>query len=162
MRIRASEELAIASSDIVRALAVGVVVGLLTWLAIDLTRPTSGITIIWPASGVLAGILLTSPYRLWPIYIFAGFAANLSARALYGDPWFIVACRGIASTLEACIVVYALRFLVGNVSDPANLSLVGRIAMSSTLIAVVISAFLVAATATLFDAAPFTATYVVL
>lgn len=160
MHIRATEELATASGDALRALGVGLLIGMLTWLAIDLTRPTGGVTVIWAAGGVLAGILLTSSYRLWPIYIFAAFVANLLARALYGDPWLTVAIRGTASTLEACIVVYALRFLVGNVSDPANLPLVGRVAMSSTLIAVMISAFLVAATATLSNTAPFTSTYV--
>ncbi len=160
MRIRATEELAIASADTLRALAVGLLTGLLTWIAIDLTRPAGGVTVIWPVSGVLAGILLTSPYRLWPIYIAAGFAANVLARALYGDAWFMVASRAIASTLETCIVVYSLRFLVGDPSDPANLPLVGRVAMSSTLIANVFSAFLVAATASLFGAAHFTSTYI--
>ena len=160
MSIRAIEGLTTASADAVRTLVVGLLIGLLTWLTIDLTRPTGGVTLIWTASGVLAGILLTSPYRLWARYIAVGFAANLLARALYGDALLAVAGRGIASTLETCIVVYSLRVFVGNVSEPTNLPMVARIATASTLAACVISAFIAAATTSLLEGTSFSEIYI--
>jgi len=160
MRIHAIENLTTVGADTLRALVVGLLTGLLTWLAIDFARPAAtGVTVIWAASGVLAGILLTSPYRLWTIYLCAGFVANIAGRALGGDALPMVAGRGFASTLETCIVVYALRLFVGDVTDPVNLALVSRVAISSTLVAGVISAFIAAATTSLFGSAPFATTY---
>ena len=127
-------------------LAVAGLIGFCSWLSIALTRPEGGVTIIWPVSGLLVGILLTSPRRLWPAYIIAALAGDLLARAAFDDPLLAIASRGIASTLEVCIVVYALRFFVGNVSDPASLQRVARVAMVSTLLACATSALIVAAT----------------
>ena len=127
-------------------LAVAGLIGFCSWLSIALTRPEGGVTIIWPVSGLLVGIVLTSPRRLWSAYVVAALVGSLIARAAYGDPLLAVASRGIASTLEVCIVVYALRFFVGNVSDPANLQRVARVAMVSTLLACATSALIVAAT----------------
>lgn len=140
-------------------LAVAGSIGLSSWFMIDLTRPAGGVTVIWLASGLLAGILLTSPHRVWPAYIAAAFVGDLLARTVYGDPLLAIAGRGFASTLEPCIVVYALRFLVGNVSDPANLRRVARVAMSSTLVACAISALIAAATSLALGSAPFVPTF---
>jgi diguanylate cyclase (GGDEF)-like protein/PAS domain S-box-containing protein len=130
-----------------RLLVVALLTGVATWLAIALVRPQGGVTIIWVASGLLAGILLTSPYRLWIAYIVAAFVGNLLARSLFGDAPAMVVSRGIASTLDACVVVYALRYWVGDVADPRNLLRVARVAIVSTIAGCALSA-LIAATAT--------------
>jgi len=139
----------------VHALFVASLIGFCVWLSIQVTRPAHGVTIIWVASGLLAGILLTSPRRRWLVYIGAALAGNLLARALCGDALAEVFSRGIASTLDACLVAFALRVLVGDITDPGKLSLVVRVAMGSTLLACALSALMVAATAAAIGSAPF-------
>jgi len=141
-------------------LAIAILIGVATWLAADLTRTAGGVTIIWLSSGLLVGILLTSSYRVWPAYIVAALIGNLFARVVYGDPLLVVASRGFASTLEACIVVYALRLFVGDVSNPANTPLVARVAVTSTLFACAVSALIAAATSSILGSASFASTFV--
>ena len=105
---RARETLALAA----RTLIIGGLVGVATWLAIVVSRPAGGVSIVWVGSGLLAGILLTSPYRAWTPYLVAALAGNLLARSLYGDALPIVIGRGIASTLDAGVVAWALRHFV--------------------------------------------------
>jgi len=97
---RARETLAL----VARAIAVGVLVGLATLLAVTLSRPAGGVSIIWVGSGVLAGILLTSPYRAWAPYLVAALVGNLLARSIIGDNPPIVIGRALASTLDAAVV----------------------------------------------------------
>jgi len=125
-------------------LAVAAVIGASSWLAIALTRPAGGVTIIWVASGLLVGILLTAAHDRWIGYIIAALVGNLVARIAWGDPLSDVVIRGFASTFEACLVAYSLRHWVGEVSDPAKLPLVSRVASWSTAVACALSALMVA------------------
>lgn len=130
--------------DGTRVFAMAAVAFSTVWLAIELTRPQGGVTVIWVASGVLAGILLTSPYRLWIPYIAVAFLANMLARAVCGDPPASVIARGIASTIDACVVAYALRWIVGDVNNPTKLLRVAYVATSSTLAGCALSAVIAA------------------
>jgi diguanylate cyclase (GGDEF)-like protein/PAS domain S-box-containing protein len=158
-----NNERVIATTLGLRMLAVAGLIGVCAWFAIDLTRPAGGVTVIWLASGLLAGILLTSAERLWPAYICAALVGNLVARIVYGDPLLDVVVRSVAGTLEACIVAYALRIIVGNVTDPANLRQVARVAMTSTLLACATSALIATAASSAarstFGNGSFTSTY---
>ena len=152
---RARETLALAA----RALIVGALVGVATWLAIVVSRPAGGVSIVWVGSGLLAGILLTSPYRAWIPYLAAALVGNLLARSLYGDALPIVIGRGIASTLDACVVAWALRYFVGDVSDPARLLRVAGVAVASTVLGCAASALIAAATSTAVGHAEFAPTF---
>ncbi len=144
---------------IARALIVGSAVGIATWLAIALSRPAGGVSIIWIGSGLLAGILLTSPYRAWLPYIAAALAGNMIARSLYGDAAPIVIGRGIASTLDVCAVAYALRHFVGDVRDPAKLLRVAFVAVASTLLGCASSALIAATMSVAVGHAGFASTF---
>ena len=145
--------------DGLRAALVGTIVALATWIAIVLTRSQSGVTIIWLASGLLTGILLTSPHRVWIAYIVAALIGNLLARALHGDTLPLVIVRGCASTLEGCIVAYALRYYVGDVNNPAKLLQVAWISISSTLAGCAVSALIVATAGAALGQTAFSATF---
>ena len=142
-----------------RTLFVGGLVGVTTWLAITLSRPAGGVSIIWVGSGLLAGILLTSAYRVWIPYLVAALAADLLARALCGDAAPIVIGRGIASNLEAGVVACSLRYLVGDVRDPANLLRVAGVAVASTLFGCAGSALIAATTSAAVHHAEFVSTF---
>jgi len=152
---RARETLALAA----RTLIIGGLVGVATWLAIVVSRPAGGVSIVWVGSGLLAGILLTSPYRAWTPYLVAALAGNLLARSLYGDALPIVIGRGIASTLDAGVVAWALRHFVGDVSDPARLLRVVGVAVTSTLLGGAASALIAAATSAAVGHAAFAPTF---
>jgi integral membrane sensor domain MASE1 len=134
-------------------------VGVATWLAIVVSRPAGGVSIVWVGSGLLAGILLTSPYRAWIPYLVAALAGNLLARSLCGDALPIVIGRGIASTLDAGVVAWALRHFVGDVSDPARLLRVVGVAVTSTLLGGAASALIAAATSAAVGHAEFAPTF---
>jgi len=152
---RARETLALA----MRALIIGGIVGVATWLAIALSRPTGGVSIVWVGSGLLAGILLTSPYRAWIPYLVAALAGNLLARSLYGDAPPIVIGRGIASTFDAWAVAWALRYFVGDVRDPAKLLRVAGVAVTSTVLGCAASALIAATTSAAVGHSAFAPTF---
>lgn len=142
-----------------RALAVTLSIGALSWLAIALSRPTGGVTIVWIASGVLTGLLLTSPHRRWPLYLACGLLATMTARVLCGDPLSIVVSRSLAGILESAGVAYSLRILVGDSADPSKLSVVSAVSLGSTLLWCTLSALL-AASETLVGGGRFEAIFV--
>ena len=152
---RARETLAFAA----RTLVVGALVGIATWLAITLFRPAGGVSIIWVGSGLLAGILLTSPYRAWVPYLIAALAGNLLARGLAGDALPIILGRGIASTFDAAVVAYALHYFVGDARNPEKLLRVAGVSVSSTLLGCAVSALIAAATSTTVGHAAFAPTF---
>jgi two-component system, NtrC family, sensor kinase len=76
--------------------------------------------------------------------VIAAFAGNLFARAAAGDVWYSVLGLGFASTLDACLVGLAVAHYVKDVSNPAKIKIVGRVAVLSSLGASTVSALLAA------------------
>jgi diguanylate cyclase (GGDEF)-like protein/PAS domain S-box-containing protein len=140
-------------------LAVALLVGASCWCAIEFARPAGGVTIIWVAGGLLAGILLTSPQRLWPLIIATSLAANLLARFISGDDALMVASRGLASTFEGCLVAWLLHRRAGDVTVPAKLPIVAQTATFGTLLACAMAALVVAATKAAPGSAAFNSTF---
>src|SRR5947209_2844698 len=100
-----------------RTVMVGVAVGLCCWLSIRFTRLPGGFSMLWPAGGVLCGILLTSARRDWPAYIAAAGIANLLAHILVGDGPVYGSMLMLAGLIEAVAVAFALSRYVGDVID---------------------------------------------
>ena len=142
-----------------QTLFVGSLIGVVTWLAIAVSRPVGGVSIVWISSGLLAGILLTSPYRAWIPYVGGALAGELLARSLYGDALPIAIGRGIASMLDVCVVAWALRYFVGDISDPAKLLRIAGVAVASTLAGCAASALIAAATSAAVGHAEFVPTF---
>ncbi|MEO8670207.1 MAG: diguanylate cyclase [Tahibacter sp.] len=132
--------------DGIRVTAIALLIGSATWLTISLARPDGGVAIVWAVGGVLTGILLKSPHRLWVAYLIAALLGGLLARYLWGDPLLSVIGRSLASTIEAGVVAYALRHAVGEVSAPENLTRVAWVALSATAFGCLVGALLVAIT----------------
>jgi PAS domain S-box-containing protein len=148
---RVSEPLA----AMARFIVVGGLIAFFCWFSINFTRqPGTGST-IWIASGLLTGVLLTSPRRLWPGYVLVALAGNLLARAAAGDAWYSVLGLGVASTLDALLVSLALAYYVKDVSDPGAIKIVGWVAVLSSIGASAISALLAATVDSAFGVASF-------
>jgi diguanylate cyclase (GGDEF)-like protein/PAS domain S-box-containing protein len=128
-----------------RVAVLAAIVGICCWWSITFTRGPAGVSTLWLASGVLCGVLLTTPRNRWPAYVVAASAADLAVRIAHGDAWYSVAVLGMASALEG----YAVAFLVMRYADdPADVSHIQRTAWVATASALLVSALsaLVAAT----------------
>ncbi|HEY2344316.1 MAG TPA: diguanylate cyclase [Xanthomonadaceae bacterium] len=144
---------------IVLAIATGLVVALSAWLSIRYTRQPGTLSTLWIASGVLTGILLTSPREAWKILLVAALAGNIAARALFGDPLYSILGLSFANTLEAALVAWALATRVGNVTDPARIKHVAQVAFASAILACSLSGAIAAALRVGHRAADFLPTF---
>lgn len=143
----------------VRTVVVFVAVGFACALSMGFTRQANGLSMLWVASGLLCGTLLTSPRERWVAYIAAALAANLVVRYSFGDPVYRVIAMGFASTLDAWLVAYTIERYAGSASDPRKLKLVAKLAIGSTLAACGLSALVVASALALFGADSFASVY---
>src|ERR1700722_9216048 len=137
------------------AIAVAVCIGLLCLLSITYTHQPGGLSNLWPASGVLVGVLLTTRASRWNVYIVAALLANVLVRLTHTGSWYSSIVLGIVSTLDAGVVAYALRRFGGNLFDASRTVAVSALATASTIVACAASALIAAATLAIFRGAPF-------
>ena len=144
---------------IAKTFAVAVLVALFCWISIRFTRELGGTSTLWIASGILAGILLTSHRRLWPGYVIAALAGNVIVRVAIGDAWHAALGLAFASILDSVPVAVALVYWVGDVTDPGKLKLAARVALGSTLASCAASALLAASVLAAYSAMSFGLAY---
>jgi diguanylate cyclase (GGDEF)-like protein/PAS domain S-box-containing protein len=137
------------------AIALAVCVGLLCLLSITYTHEPGGLSNLWPASGVLVGVLLTAPASRWNVYIVAALLANILVRFTHTEASYSSVVLGVASTLDAYAVAYALQRFGGNLFDMSRTFVVSALATASTIIACAASALIAAATLAIFRGAHF-------
>lgn len=99
--------------------------------ALRFAQGAGGMSTLWPSSGILCGVLLTSPRARWPWIFLAGLGAFvLASIAIRG---FAVAglWLNLADALEAIVVAFAVARGVDDVYDIARVrrsALIGTIA----------------------------------
>jgi diguanylate cyclase (GGDEF)-like protein/PAS domain S-box-containing protein len=111
---------------------------------------SGNISILWPSTGLLIGILLCLPRKQWPIYIGVGFAIDLLVNVSMPAPkplpgmFYLAGCNGIEVALAAWLLkptfssqnyltrpVQLIRFLgYGVVLAPAVASLLASLYLS--------------------------------
>ncbi len=123
-------------------LALAAATAALDWVCVRYTREPGGMAMLWMGSGLLAGVLLTTPRVRWPALIAAGFGGNVLARWWIGDPWLDVLGLSAASLMDAVPVAWVLGRYVGDVTDPSRIRAAGRWAFGSTLLACAASAMI--------------------
>lgn len=101
--IRAAFEL------ISRGIIVGLVCLALSWAAVTLTRMTGTVASVWPATGVLLGVLLRVPLGHWPVYLLGGYVAGIAANLIYGDNLSIAIGLPLGNLLETFVAALFLR-----------------------------------------------------
>ncbi|MET0838749.1 MAG: ATP-binding protein, partial [Marmoricola sp.] len=78
------------------------------WLALTVVDAASLVPVIWPAVGLTAGLLLTSPRRLRPALLAASFVLMLAAHLLQGYEWTVAVCFSASSVAAAWVVRHQL------------------------------------------------------
>ncbi len=110
-----------AAAPFARTLGVGIVIGLCAWWSIAYTRGALGFSSLWVGSGVLCGLLLTSPRREWPPYLLSAFAAFLCVNFLLNGMTPLGIALSFANTLDAWLVAAVVASRVNDVSDLTQL-----------------------------------------
>jgi len=142
-----------------KAIVLGAVIAICCWISILMRQPGS-LSPIWIASGVLAGVLITSARSTWRSYVFAAFVGNVLARLLAADPWHVAFGRGFASSLDAVLVAYAVLHFSGDVADPAKIKRVVCTATISTIGTTTLSGAIAALVQLAFGSSSFLAVFV--
>src|SRR5437868_12971926 len=106
MNVASSHTRGSASPGIVRKAAMlAVLLGLCCWWSITYTRGPGGISTLWVASGVLCGVLLTSPQRQWPLLMFVAFISSVIVNVWWRDgAWDIGLGLSFANIIDASLV----------------------------------------------------------
>ncbi len=141
-------------ASMAKPLAVAALVMVSCWISIH-TRQPGSLSTLWIASGILAGILMTSPRDAWRACVLAAFAGNLLVRAAQGDAWYSALGLAFASTLDAYLVALVLIRYVGDVTNPAHVGRVAVVAGVSAIGACALSAAIAASVHSAFGASPF-------
>ena len=98
-----------ASRRLLLIAAMGVLVFLVAWTGLLLTRFNGYSASIWLANAVAVAILLRSPKRRWPELIAAAVAANIAARIVNGDAAVHGLTLALVNMIEVLIVVVTMR-----------------------------------------------------
>ena len=88
------------SASILRLSWVFALATLCSWLGIVLSRQSEGVATIWLSNGLIFGLLITQPKRLWLVYFLAGLTADTLADLLYGDPFRVAIGVSLANSIE--------------------------------------------------------------
>ncbi|MEO8742054.1 MAG: diguanylate cyclase [Lysobacteraceae bacterium] len=127
-----------------RTFALALAIALCAWWSIVFTRGALGLSSLWVASGVLCGVLLTSPRKQWLPYMLAAFVASIMVNFLCKgvDPRGVV--LSFANTLDAWIVAALVARHAGDPSRLANIKRSISVAAFSTLLACSVSGLIAA------------------
>jgi diguanylate cyclase (GGDEF)-like protein/PAS domain S-box-containing protein len=127
---------------LLRAAAIAVLVFVSCAYSLALARSTGSAPSLWIANGVLVGSLLRWPTRDWWLYLFFGFAGTVGAQLLLHTSPFVALGLAAASAIEILIVSGAVRRQFPGVSGGVPYLSLGRVALTSTLVACALSALL--------------------
>jgi diguanylate cyclase (GGDEF)-like protein len=87
-------------ASVLRLSWVFTVAALCSWLGIVLSRQSEGVATIWLSNGLIFGLLITQPRRLWLAYFLTGLTADTVADLVYGDPFRVAIGVSLANSVE--------------------------------------------------------------
>jgi diguanylate cyclase (GGDEF)-like protein/PAS domain S-box-containing protein len=139
---------------LLRATVIAVLVFASCAYSLALARSTGSAPSLWIANGVLVGSLLRWPTRDWWLYLLFGLAGTVAAQLLLHISPLVAAGLAVASALEILIVSGAVRRQVPEIPGVVSYMNLGRVALTSTLVACALSALLAALTIHLAQGTP--------
>lgn len=105
------------SASILRLCWAFVLLTICSWLGISLSHQSEGVATIWLSNGLVFGLLITQPRRLWLAYFLTGLTADTLADLFYGDPFRIAIGVSLANSLEVITSVLLLTRWFGSPLD---------------------------------------------
>lgn len=136
-------------------------IGVTAWVSLNVTRLPGEVSAIWVSNGIFVGWLLSRRSALWPGYVGAGLAAELTARLLSGDGVGLAFAFSAFNLLEVLIVAGVVRRLVPDVGNPTRWLGLGGIATGSTLAACAVSGLLASVVVSVASHPPFLTTFLI-
>ncbi len=92
-----------------RLAGLGALLGAFSYSALLLNVRSGGITVLWPANGLLLGVLLLSPRRQWPAYLSVAFVVDSGINLLLSNPIpisiYLAACN-IVEVIAAAFLLF--------------------------------------------------------
>ncbi|MFZ0870694.1 MAG: diguanylate cyclase [Rhodanobacter sp.] len=139
---------------LLKAIGIAVLVLASCAYSLALAHSTGSATSLWIANGILVGGLLRLPTRHWWMYLLLGFAGNAGARLILHDPLLVSLGLAMANTLEVLIISGAIRRRFPEIASDTPFLGLGRVALTSTLIACALSALFAGFVAHTLQGAP--------
>ena len=136
-----------------------VVTGVCAWWSIEFTRGPAGLSTLWLASGVLCGVLLTSPRGRWAACVAATATAFIAVNLVHGGGWDLVLSLSAANVLDAIGVAFIVAHGVDDVTDTSRIRRISLFAVAGTAATCGVTAAIAAATLTPVTNEPFSALY---
>ena len=138
-----------------RALLIAAGIGLLCFASIQLTEANERLAVVWPANGVVLGLLLINPNRSWFRMIALAWVGNLAANLASGDTFVMACLLSLSNSLEIIIAALACRSSNVGLRQFGEPAWVLRFALAAMIAAPAVASF--AATIVLYfavDASP--------
>jgi len=92
-----------------RLAGIGLLLGLLSYSALQLNLRSGGLTILWPSNGLLLGVLLLTRRRHWATYVAVAFLVDTSINVSLSNPvpisGYLAACN-MVEVLVAAFLLY--------------------------------------------------------
>ncbi len=92
-----------------RLLTVSVIVFVGSWAGIMLGKNPAEANVIWPANGLLLGLVLMAPYRRWPSYFACAAIVSVVIHIHYGYLDAKSVIFGLANTIEVLVAALIMR-----------------------------------------------------
>lgn len=111
-----------------RLLLSALAVGASSLCALLLISP-DGVSVFWPANGVLLALMITAPRRRWPSYLAAGFLVNVVTHIVTGfnSPAMLGLC--VANTVEIWVAALPFKKLAPERPDLTRLPWLRRLVL---------------------------------
>jgi len=116
------------------------------WWSIHMALGPSGFSMLWIPSGILFGVLLTSPRGHWPAYLACALLAFLASNLQRNGAGLLTLALSLCNLFDAWFAARLVTSRVGDVGQLASINRTLRVGGVATLLACTLSA-LAAATA---------------
>lgn len=117
---------------------------LVNLVCLSWSHTSSRIDIIWPANGILLGIILLSPRKVWETYFAYGFLASILARSVFQLPFATSLPIGFANTITLVIAAFAMRRHTHQALDLTRSSVFARFLLFGVILGPLCSALIIA------------------
>lgn len=110
------------------------------WWSLHYASGPAGFSMLWLQSGLLVGVLLTSPRSQWPGYLCGALLASLLVNVQHNGASWLGLALSVANVLDAWLVAGIVRWRVGDVGRLADIKRILRVGGLASLLASACSA----------------------